>query len=342
MQTTHSPWKNPLLVGGALALTALWATQRGHAAERKHPPTGRFIDVDGVHLQVFEQGSGPAVLLLHGNGASAEDFIGCGLMQQLAQRYRVVAIDRPGFGYSSRPRDRRWTPQEQARLIERVCARLGLQNPIVLGHSFGTQVALSLALETGMALRGLVLASGYYFPTIRPDVWLLASPAIPVVGDVMRYTVSPVFGRLMLPGLLRLVFTPQKVDERLLDVVPKGMMMRPWQLRAAAEESAYMVPAAKALSPHYGEIVQPVEIFAGTGDRHVKANKHSIPLHEAIPHSHLHLLPDAGHMLHYAHAADLAAAIDRIASGEQRPRPALQPRPASVTTQTPAQTDTGT
>lgn len=342
MQLTQRTLNNGLLAASALALTALWARQRGHAAEKKHPPVGRFIQVDGIRLQVIERGSGPAVLLLHGNGASAEDFIGCGLLQRLAERYRVVAIDRPGFGYSERPRDRLWTPQAQARLIAEACAQLGVQDPIVLGHSFGTQVALALALECHLPLRGLVLVSGYYFPTLRPDVWLLAPPAIPVVGDVMRYTVSPLLGRALLPGLLRHVFSPRRVDPRLLDAVPKGMMMRPWQLKAAAEESAFMVPAARALSRHYGELAVPVEIFAGLGDKHVKAKRHSAHLHEVVPDSRLHLFPDEGHMLHYGRVTELAAAIDRIGDTQADQAAGRQNWPASLSLKTAPQAGSGT
>jgi len=96
-------------VATAAALTALWVRHRAKKAERDNPPAGRFIDVDGVRLHYVEKGEGSPVVLLHGNTVLLQDFIGSGLLDRLAERHRVIAFDRPGFGHSKRPRDRLWT-----------------------------------------------------------------------------------------------------------------------------------------------------------------------------------------------------------------------------------------
>ena len=101
----------------------------------------------------------------------------------------------PGYGYSTRPR-RLWTPDAHARLFKNALAKLGVERAIVLGHSWGTLVALALALEYPPLVRNLVLASGYYYPTLRADTFLLSPPAIPVLGDAMRHTISPFIARL--------------------------------------------------------------------------------------------------------------------------------------------------
>ena len=134
-----------LAAGATLAATALLVRRAARRAELRHPATGRFVDVDGVRLHYIERGEGEPVVLLHGNGTYARDFIGCGLMDQLAQRYRVIAFDRPGFGYSQRPRLKIWTPQAQARLLQNAFARLGIDRPVLVGHSWATQVALAMA-----------------------------------------------------------------------------------------------------------------------------------------------------------------------------------------------------
>lgn len=330
--TRYKRLKAGLSISAALAVLALWSRQRGKAAERRYPPSGGFVEVDGVRLHYVERGSGPAVVLLHGNGSSAADFVGCGLVEALASRYRVVAFDRPGFGYSERPRGRRWTPKAQAELLSRACAALGVDHPIVLGHSFGTLVAAELALEGRLSVRGLVLVSGYYFPSLRLDAWLLAAPAIPLLGDVMRYTLSPLLGRLILPSLLRRFFAPRKVDSRFGDAVPPSLMLRPWQLKASAEESGFMVPAAAELAPRYKDIVQPVEILGGADDKPFKQAKQSARLHRLIPASRLNLVPGQGHMLHYGGVAELVAAVDRLAGV---PEPAHAPyRPPAAAGQT--------
>src|SRR5512141_3143741 len=98
-----------LLVGasvlGAIA-SAAWVERRARRAERENPPTGNLMDVDGVQLHYVERGDGPPVVLIHGNAVSHRDFIASGLINRLAVNHRVIAFDRPGFGHSSRPRDR--------------------------------------------------------------------------------------------------------------------------------------------------------------------------------------------------------------------------------------------
>ena len=85
-------------------------------AEPVHRPPGRFVEVDGVRVHYIARGKGRPVVLVHGNGTMAEDFVISGLVDQLATRYRVIAIDRPGFGHTDRPRWRIWTASAQAHL----------------------------------------------------------------------------------------------------------------------------------------------------------------------------------------------------------------------------------
>ena len=189
-------WLAPVLLGSAAALGGAVIYNRWQArdAERQYPPIGRFLDVDGVRLHYIERGQGDPLVLIHGNGTMIQDFTVSGLVDRLADRYRVIVIDRPGYGYSSRPR-RLWTPYAHARLFREALAQLGVEQAVVYGHSWGTLVAMALALEFPSLVRGLVLGSGYYYPTLRADTFLFSPPAIPVIGDAMRYTVSPLVAR---------------------------------------------------------------------------------------------------------------------------------------------------
>ena len=113
------------------------------------------------------------------------------MLDLIAKRHRVIAFDRPGFGYSDRPHGSAWSAGTQADLIRDAFAVLGINRPIVLGHSWGAAVALALGLNHPDAVRGLVLLSGYYYPTLRADVLFSAPTAIPILGDLLRYSVSP-------------------------------------------------------------------------------------------------------------------------------------------------------
>lgn len=299
-----------LATAAVLAAAALFVRHKTRRAERDNPPTGRFVDVQGVRLHYVERGEGEPVVLLHGNGTMAEDFALSGVLDLAAGRHRVIAFDRPGFGHSTRPRrGQAWTPKAQATLLHEALLRLGIERPVVVGHSWGTMVALELALEYPENVQSLVLLSGYYYPTARLDVLLLSPPALPVVGDLMRYTISPLLGRLMWPGLLRRLFGPAPVPARFRDF-PVWMALRPSQLRASAAETALMIPSAIALRRRYGELSVPVMIVAGADDRYVDTWRQSERLHRELPSSLLSLAPGVGHMVHHLEPRQVMNAIE--------------------------------
>ena len=301
-------WKWGAAAGAALAATAFVNSKRARRAEEENPPRGRFIEVDGVELHYEEAGSGEPILLLHGNGTTTEDWRASGLFADLAKSHRVVAVDRPGFGYSERPRTTVWTPATQAALIAKALPQLGLDRPLVVGHSFGTMVAMAFALDHPEKTRGLVLLGGYYFPSARADVLVASQPAVPVIGDVMRYTVSPLIIRATEPMVTKKIFAPAPVPERFAEF-PLAMTRRPSQIRAEAAEAGMMVPAAASLSKRYGELKMPVTIVAGSGDRLVDPSDQSIRLHAALPGSRLEIAEGAGHMVHYTARARVAELI---------------------------------
>lgn len=100
----------------------------------KHPPLGDFVTVDGVRLHYVERGAGPPVVLVHGNATMLQDWIVSGALDALAQSHRVIAFDRPGFGYSERPRSRVWTPTLGPNFLAKAIAALGIKAPTLVGH----------------------------------------------------------------------------------------------------------------------------------------------------------------------------------------------------------------
>jgi pimeloyl-ACP methyl ester carboxylesterase len=294
----------------ALAAMALYNVFRARSLERAHPPSGRFVNVNGVRLHYLERGAGPPVVLVHGNMVTAEDFDLSGVLTLAAGRHRVIAIDRPGFGYSDRPHGATWTPAAQAHLLRQALAALDINRPVVLGHSFGATVALALALDYPSSVSGLVLLSGYYHPTLRADALLSGVSALPVIGDVIRYTVSPIVGAMMLPLHFKAMFSPLSPPGRFADSFAPGMALRPWQIRAESQDGAVMVPGALAMSRRYRDLVMPIVIMAGTEDHVVNVERQAVRLHKEITHSILRLLPKVGHMIHYAEPELVAEAVE--------------------------------
>jgi pimeloyl-ACP methyl ester carboxylesterase len=313
--------------GAALAAMALVVQYRTRKTERENPPTGKFIEVDGVRLHYIERGEGQAVVLLHGNGSMAEEFDISGLFGLAADKYRVIAFDRPGYGHSERPRGKIWSAKAQAELLYRALQRLGVERPVVVGHSWGTMVALTLALEHPEYVRSLVLLSGYYYPTPRLDAVLLSPPAIPVIGDLMRHTISPLLGRAMWPAMVKKLFSPARIPER-FSAFPVWMALRPSQLRASAGETALMIPEAGMLSKRYRELTMPVVIMSGAQDLHVTPERHAERLHRELPHSDLLLAPGVGHMIHHLVPHQVMEAID-MAARAAMPASAVEQRVAT-------------
>jgi pimeloyl-ACP methyl ester carboxylesterase len=323
---TDSGALTPLAAAAGLGLaTAIFETYRRHSSERLNPPLGRFMEIDDVRLHYLDSGfdahpeggvEGGAVVLLHGNGVMIEDFVISGVLERVARRRRVVAFDRPGFGHSDKPRDRAWTAGAQADLVLKALRQLGIDRPVVVGHSWGTLVALAMAVDRPEAVGGLVLISGYYYPSLRADAAMFAPLAAPVVGDILWYTLAPTFGRIMKPSIVRKSFWPRPTPDRFETQFPFALALRPWQIRATAEDAASMAASAAELQERYSKLTIPVIILAGAEDAIVDVEGHAVRLHRDIAHSELRVKPEVGHMFHYAAPDWVADAVDNVATSE--------------------------
>jgi pimeloyl-ACP methyl ester carboxylesterase len=315
----------------ALAVSALANRHLAKKAVRDNPPLGRFLMIGGVRLHYVERGTGEPLVLLHGNGSMIQDFDSSGLIELAARNYRVIVFDRPGFGHSDRPRNAIWTPTVQAELINKALHRLGISRAVVLGHSWGASVAVALALKYPDLVRGLVLASGYYYPTARADVVALSGPAVPLAGDVICHTVSPIASRIMWPVLLAKIFGPQSVPKK-FDGFPKEMAVRPSQIRASAEESALMIPDAFEFKDQYAKLQMPVSIIAGEEDRLIDIDEQSRRLHANVTQSRFHRVPGGGHMVHQTATNSVMSAIDEVSRDmpSEPPRNARGEQPAAL------------
>ena len=141
----------------------------------------------------------------------------------------------------------------------------------------------------------------------------LSGPAIPVLGDVVRYTLSPLLGRLMWPLLMRKMFGPAAVPDK-FGAFPSEMTMRPSQIRASAAELALMIPGAFAARESYGDLKMPVVIIAGQDDRLIDIDDQSAQLHRDVTQSTFHPVGGAGHMVHQTATKRVMAAIDEAAA----------------------------
>jgi len=300
-----------LLTGGAL-FTHSRASAREAAAEAAYPPAGQFVEVDGVRLHVLVQGAGPDLVLIHGASGSLRDFT-FSLIPALTDRYRVIAVDRPGLGWSESA-DGAAALAVQARLIAGAARAVGAGRPIVLGQSYGGAVALSWAVEQPDALAALVLVSAPSHP------WQGALPAF------YKLTAHPLGQALAVPLLtafvpaakvqreVEAVFAPQCAPGGYAAHFGPAMTLRRKVLRANARQRKALLAEITVLQPRYDALSLPIEQVHGTADTTVGLAIHAARLERQVASARLTRLPGIGHMPHHTAAPEVLAAIDRAAT----------------------------
>src|SRR6185436_9513004 len=154
----------------------------------------------------------------------------------------------------------------------------------------------ALAMNYPGQVQSLVLASGYYYPTARADVVILSPPSIPIIGDLLSHTISPMVSSVMWHLILRKIFGPSPVPKK-FDGFPDEMAVRPSQIRASATETALMIPSATRLQNEYHQLQMPVAIVAGAQARLIESEQ-AVRLNGNIAQSTLRCVPGAGHMVH--------------------------------------------
>ena len=259
-------------IGGALGVAALTggglATYAGRTrdrVERELPPEGRMVEAGGQRFHVVERGEGPSVLLIHGLGGQTRHFHA--LIPELARDHRVVAIDRPGSGYSPRMRGVGGGPIEQARAVAALIDALGLDRPLVVGHSLGGAVALALGLDHPHAVRGLAL--------ICPVTQIVHEPPalfrpLAVRSDGMRrviaWTLAVPFSERRGPESLRIVFSPEPVPEDFGTAAGGLLSLRPEAFRNASLDMMSLGDDLEAMAPRYADLAVPAAILFGRDD----------------------------------------------------------------------------
>ena len=123
-----------------------------------NPEIGRSISAAGILTNYHDVGSGEPVLLIHGSGPGVSAFANWRLtMPSLSQRYRVLAPDMVGFGFTERPADFHYTMDQWVAHIVSFMDAMGLATARVVGNSFGGALALALAIRHPQRVRRLVL-----------------------------------------------------------------------------------------------------------------------------------------------------------------------------------------
>ncbi|MCA6119908.1 alpha/beta hydrolase [Bradyrhizobium sp. WSM 1738] len=317
-----------VIVVTALAVLAL-VTQVGvFFAERAHPARGRMIEVVGGALHILDIGprdaAGPPVVMLHGASSNLE-VMRQPVGQLLAGKRRVILIDRPGHGWSTRARLEDSTPEIQARMIEEALAKLGVSKAIFVVHSWAGALGARIALDYPQSVAGLVMLAPVAYPWPGGVGSYNRLIATPVIGPLFAYTITLPLGLFLADSGARGVFLPQTMPDGFVKNTATPLLLRPREFIANARDLVTLKAAVTEQAPRYGEIKAPVTIITGEADKTVSTDRHSRPFAAAAPNVKLIVLPDVGHMIQHA-VPDLVVAEIEAMIGAVAPSVAASAR----------------
>ena len=307
-----------LVLIGFAGFTWIKARLNTSRAEAAFPPEGRILEIDGHRVHAVVRGTGPDLVLLHGSSGHARDFT-FRLVDRLAGRYRVIAFDRPGLGFSDPISASGASIAQQAAVLAMAAQQLSAEKPIVLGHSYGGAVALAWAVYQPDHISGLVLLSSPSHPWKSALSLRYRALSNALIGPPLALLTNAYFGEIRVEQALGGIFDPQSAPDGYRDHVGAGLTLRAASLRANAMQRANLLDEITAMQPLYGQIVVPVEIVHGTADTTVGLGIHAVPLTRDVPHAHLTKLDSIGHMPQHAAETEVIAAIDRAAENRATP-----------------------
>lgn len=296
---------------GLVAVTGWRLQAREAAAVAAHPPVGTILTVDGAKVHALVKGEGPDLVLIHGASGNLRDFT-FSLVDQLATSYRVIALDRPGLGHSDPLPNGDYSLASQARRMRAAADQLGVTNPIVLGQSYGSAVALAWALQEKPA--GLVLVAGVSMPWPgKLDPWYRVT-STPLGRATLVPLASAFVPETYVRSAVSRVFAPQTAPDGYLDHLGLDLTLRQQTLAANVAQINSLRPQVVDMAMNYPRLDIPVELVHGDADTIVPLEVHSAQVIRHLPKANLTVLPGVGHMPHHTNPDEVIAAVHRAAS----------------------------
>ncbi len=305
----------------AFILVVQWrAAAREASASTAYPPQGRVVDVDGTPVHVLIAGSGPDLVLLHGASGNVRDWT-YDFTDRISDRYRVIMFDRPGLGWTGRlpGKSGPWNtrvenPMEQADLLQKAAAIVGIERPIVVGHSFGGAIAMAWALSQPEETGAVVMLGAVSNPWPGDLGWTYTVTGSTLGGALMVPVASAFVPKSYVDSSVESIFAPQAAPEGYAEHVGASLVLRRESLRANAQQVNSLRPHIVKMSKRYEGLSMPLEIVHGDADTIVPLSIHSEPLSKQVIGANLTVLRGVGHMPHHADPDAVEDAIDRAAA----------------------------
>jgi pimeloyl-ACP methyl ester carboxylesterase len=240
------------------------------------------------------------------------------LGERLARTHRVILIDRPGHGWSTRASFSDSTPQPQARMIAQALQQLDIGPAVFVAHSWAGALALRIALDHPDRVGGLVMLAPAAYPWPGGVSQYNYVVTTPVVGPLLAYTVTLPLGLMLAEPGTRGVFAPQAMAESFVKDSATRLLLRPREFIANAWDLVSLRQAMAEQAPRYATLSVPISIIAGDADKTVSTHIHSQPLARTAKNARLTVLPGVGHMIQYS-APDLVISEVEAMTGHGSP-----------------------
>ncbi|WP_447728613.1 alpha/beta fold hydrolase [Sphingomonas koreensis] len=294
------------LVGGGAAIAAAFSARIARQVERNIPPDGTFRTIRGRRIHVHDVGQGPAIVMIHGLAGQMRNF--AAVVERLRSSHRIVLIDRPGSGHSPGRGDDSLT--DQAAIVADLIDTLGLDRPLIVGHSLGGAVSMALALNHPGKIAGLALVAP--LTHVQEEVPPAFSGLVierPVARAIIAHTLAIPMMRRGSARTRATLFAPEPVHPAFDIDYGGAMLARPRAFYASSSELVAVNDALAPLVARYGEIALPVRILFGEGDQVLPARVHGTQTVAQIRGAQCTIVADAGHMLPVTDPARVAAFI---------------------------------
>ena len=256
--------------------------------------------------------------MIHGASSNLE-IMRQPLGDRLAERHRVILIDRPGHGWSTRDAWRASTPAMQGRMIDEALEKLGIGRAIFVVHSWSGALGARMALDYPRRVAGLVMLAPVAYPWPGGVGWYNKVVTTPVIGPLLAHTITLPLGYFLVEPGARGAFLPQAMPDDFVKNTATPLLLRPREFLANARDLVTLKEAVREQAPRYAEIKAPVVVITGDEDKTVSTNIHSRPFAAAVPNAKLIVLPDVGHMVQHAAPELVVSEIDAMMLSARKP-----------------------
>lgn len=311
----------PWLIGGLLVAAAavvlgfmLATSWIATKAERLVPACGKFIEIGGSRIHYVETGEGRPIVFLHGLGAQLHHFRHT-LFGRFGAGYRLIALDRPGSGYSVRAGGASGRLPEQAEVVRRFIEELGLERPLIVGHSLGGAIALALAIDHPTAISGIALIAPltHLEARVRQKFDLLYVPSR-LKRWILAHTLAIPYSLKYAEPTMKFIFAPQAVPGDYMIAGGGWLGLRPAHFQATSTDIVAVEEDLGRLEQRYGEILMPAGILFGADDRVIGIAAHGEPMPGRIRELDFERVQGLGHMPQFVEPERVVAFIERIAA----------------------------